>query len=1127
MTFGDLARRGLTYYWRSHVAVVGGVATAVAVLAGSLLVGASVRHSLEAITLSRLGRTAQVITAESPFTVSLADRIAATMRRGAGHDGGRTTALLTLSAAVTHPGSDRRAHGVTVYGVDDRFFAFHGLPVTPMARSDVWVSPRLTDELGATPGDPLVVRVERPTDIPLDSLHGRRDQATRSMRLRVAGTLASERGGEFSVAPGQAPVRAVFMSLSRLQQDIDQPGRANMVLVDGTGVADGTPLTTALRASVGSADLDVRIREVGQQEGRQWAVESGAGLLPDVVSDAAGRAADQAGLHATPVLTWLANRLIVGDRVIPYSLVTAIGHDAGGDDDLARALRTEHGDARAAPLVLNDWAASDLRADVGDAIELEFYRYTDAGALTTARARFRVADVVPMRGLAADRNLAPDYPGISDSRSVADWDPPFPIDLRLIRPADDEYWARYRTTPKAFITIESGQRLWAGRHGRVTSLRLRPRAPASPSPEQILALPSAIAAGADALRAGFNVIDVRRQNVSASRGATDFGAYFSYFSFFLMASALLLTAMFFRLGIEQRLSHVGLLRAVGFSLQNVRRMFMLEAVPLTVAGAILGVALAVVWAWLMMLGLRTWWVGAVGTTALQLHVAPGALLGGAACAVVAAMLSIALAVQALRRRSPRELLTGAFQVSAGNTRAAAAVTGGAALLMTVVLAAGRGGAIPAAAAFFGAAALSLVVTLGALRLWLARPHPLGRAPVGPLALLRLGAANAAWRPARSITCAALVASAVFLLVAVDAFRKRSTPESIHTGTGGFALFAESSAPVVDDPSTASGRVTLGLQDALDDPRWREVSVVPARLRPGDDAGCLNLYRPSRPRLLGVRSDLLASSAFRFAAVADQAPAGASPWHALGPADASGIVPAIADATSLQYALHASVGDVITVDADAARPLRLRIVAALADSMLQSEIVIADEAFTALFPDRAGYRVFLVAAPGDDAARLDELTSTLERRLETVGLDVGTSAARLDSFHQVENTYISTFQMLGGLGLVLGTIGLAAVTARSVVERRRELALLAASGYTPRHLQTLIASEQIALVSAGIVGGVAASVLALVPVFTSSSVGWPRLPLLWLAAVFVVGVFSAAVATRAVRRLPLLGSLRGD
>ena len=57
---------------------------------------------------------------------------------------------------------------------------------------------------------------------------------------------------------------------------------------------------------------------------------------------------------------------------------------------------------------------------------------------------------------------------------------------------------------------------------------------------------------------------LRNQRVTASAGATDFGAYFSYFSFFLMVAALLLAALFFRLSIEQRASQIGVLRAGGF-----------------------------------------------------------------------------------------------------------------------------------------------------------------------------------------------------------------------------------------------------------------------------------------------------------------------------------------------------------------------------------------------------------------------------------------------------------------------------------------------------------------------------------------------------------------------------------
>ena len=41
MTTGDLVRRGLGHYWRTNLAVIAGVATAVATLSGALLVGDS------------------------------------------------------------------------------------------------------------------------------------------------------------------------------------------------------------------------------------------------------------------------------------------------------------------------------------------------------------------------------------------------------------------------------------------------------------------------------------------------------------------------------------------------------------------------------------------------------------------------------------------------------------------------------------------------------------------------------------------------------------------------------------------------------------------------------------------------------------------------------------------------------------------------------------------------------------------------------------------------------------------------------------------------------------------------------------------------------------------------------
>jgi ABC-type lipoprotein release transport system permease subunit len=639
-----------------------------------------------------------------------------------------------------------------------------------------------------------------------------------------------------------------------------------------------------------------------------------------------------------------------------------------------------------------------------------------------------------------------------------------------------------------------------------------------------------VARSVGAIRGGLVVVDVRSQNVSASVGATDFGAYFSYFSFFLVVSALLLTALFFRLGIEQRLREIGVLRAAGFSIKAIQRLFLQEGVVVAAIGALFGVGLAVAWAAVMMYGLRTWWVGAVGTTALRLHVDPVTLVAGALGGVVAAAVCIWLTVRGVRQFSPRELLSGSTTSALTATHKPSAIRQllAPSLLVFAVVLSGTSiaGVIPAAAGFFGAGALVLIGGLLMLGVRLRKPHVSVLGGQGLRALSAFGWRNASWRPGRSMTSAGLVAVAAFLLVSVDAFRKSThAAEDAQGGTGGFALIAETVLPLVHDPSTSTGREELGLQFQSNDPVFAGASVFGARLRPGDDASCLNLYQPKQPRVLGVTDAFIDADRFTFAkSLAETDADRDNPWRLLrGTAD-DGVVPAVVDATSLQYVLHAAVGDVITIDAETARPLRLRIVGSLSDSVLQGEIMIAESVFTRVFPDAAGYRVMLVQA---EAGRGDDIAAAVEDRLESYGADVQSTVRRLEAYHRVENTYLSTFQTLGGLGLVLGTIGLAAVTARNVLERRRELALLAASGYRMRDLSVMVVAENLGLVAFGLGIGVVAALVSIAPVLITRGGRPPALSMVWLLAVALAGVVAALVATRAVRRLPLLASLRSE
>ena len=111
--------------------------------------------------------------------------------------------------------------------------------------------------------------------------------------------------------------------------------------------------------------------------------------------------------------------------------------------------------------------------------------------------------------------------------------------------------------------------------------------------------------------------------------------------------------------------------------------------------------------------------------------------------------------------------------------------------------------------------------------------------------------------------------------------------------------------------------------------------------------------------------------------------------------------------------------------------------------------------------------------------------------------------------------------------MLGTLGLAAIIARNVLERRRELALLGAAGFNARDLRAVVLGEQLAVVGAGIAIGVAAAIVAIAPVLVARGGAIPSLPFTWVAAVAAAGALSAIGATRSVRRMNLVTSLRSE
>ena len=1133
MSFGILLRRSLTHYWRTNLAVIAGVGVAVSVLAGAFLVGTSVRASLRDLALLRLGRVDHVVTSGPFFREALADDLLASgALEAAATD---AVPLIALEGFATHQETGSRAGGIQVYGVDERFWAFHGLEAEGRVPEPgaVLVSVGLARELGAVADDTLLVRVQKPSAIPVGSLHGRRDDLGRTMRLRIQQVLASDDLGEFSFRPQQGLSRAVFVSLGRMQRDLGLDRQANTILL-GTGGSDISAqdasaavaaIETALRAQTRLDDLGVRVRVL---DGRSaLVVESAAGLLADDIVAAARSAAAEAAMTDQLILTYLANEIRFGDRLTPYSLVTALDLEVFELDAVDLGTGTDP-----PPIVLNSWTADDLQVAPGDVVSVQYYLWEDAGALLTEEAEFRVAGVVPLEGLAADQDFAPEYPGITEATNVSDWDPPFPIDLDLVRPKDEDYWDEYRTAAKGFLPLAVGQGLWGSRWGQVTSLRV---VPATGSPEAAAeAYRAALRSRLDPLAAGFIVYPARSLALEAAAGVTDFGLYFTYFSFFLVMSALLLAGLFFRLGVEQRLTEIGTLRALGFDQTEVRRLFWTEGSVLSFAGSLLGVAGAVGYAGFIMWGLRTWWVDAVGTTLLTLHVSPVALGVGVAGGMLAAVLSIAWTLGGIAGATPRALISGALpdavggrgegSRAAGLARRAPVALG---LAGAVVLVATRAGLVPDIGGFFGVGLLLLAALLTLAWVLLSHHDRQGVAAPTAWSVSRVGLRNATARPGRSVLCITLIALAAFIVVAVDAFHKEGGEATTDpaSGTGGYPLLAESLLPIVLDLSSEDGRAELGVS-AFDNEIFAAAAYARFRVRPGEDTSCLNLYQAKDPRLLAPDGAFVAEGRFRFGrTMAETELEAANPWLLLDWVFDDGAVPAIADQTSLQYALHLSVGDDFILNPDSDNPIRLRIVAALADSIFQRELIIGEQHFVRLFPAHEGYRFFLVDAPADQTA---EVTAALEDRLADYGFDVTSAPERLAAFHRVNNTYLATFQLLGALGLLLGTLGLGTVLLRNVLERRRELALLRAVGYDTGHVSLMVLVENGLLLFGGLGAGTVSALVAIAPAWIERGGQFPIMSLGGLLlAVAVAGVASSLAATIVAVRSPLLAALRSE
>jgi hypothetical protein len=334
--------------------------------------------------------------------------------------------------------------------------------------------------------------------------------------------------------------------------------------------------------------------------------------------------------------------------------------------------------------------------------------------------------------------------------------------------------------------------------------------------------------------------------------------------------------------------------------------------------------------------------------------------------------------------------------------------------------------------------------------------------------------------------------------------------------------------VYQDLNDAAGRKALGFapdaSDALDGSL-----VVPLRATAGEDASCLNLQRPTAPRVLGVPHELVERGGFVFAAHRPLPAGQTNPWRLLEQAPPDGYrgeaVPAFADEASAQWILKVGLGDELEVPDGRGGTVRLRLAGLLTGSIFQSELLISEASFRRHFGSEGGARAFLIETP---PGREQAVADALRQGLCEWGLDVQRTADVLAAYGRVQNTYLSTFETLGGLGLLLGTFGLVAVLLRSVLERRSELAMMQALGFRRRTIFAKILLENVWLLLLGVGIGTAAALVAVAPhlLSTVADVRWPSLAAT-LGACILVGLGACAAAAASAMRGRLMDALRSE
>ena len=1075
--------KSFIHYFKANLLVALGVIVSTMVLTGSLIIGDSVRYSLTQSAFYRLGETTHLVSVvERYFRMEMAAEIENK------NPNIKATPVLLLEGMAVADGGEFRANRVQIIGIDADFEKISNTTVfSELQNNEIAISENLAERLQKGEGDNILVRIKKASLIPMNAPFVSADETSVALRATIKKVVSKEELGRFNLKNSQTAPYNIFVSIDRLNRLMDFSGKANHLLIS-------TPLETAtilenVNNSLLPADAGLSIKSI--ESSNEVEISTDRVFMEEKIAETLLKLQ-----NANPVLTYFVNEianLTSSDTLqIPYSFVSSINNLALSANEI----------------VLNQWAATDLNAGIGDKIRLQYFEIGPLRKLITGEDEFIVKDIISMNSPLADSTLVPHLPGLSDAGHCREWEAGVPINLDDIRDKDEKYWDDYKGTPKAFISSQKALSIWSNRFGNYTAVRY----PANDFEEE--KFKKAFAAEILPKDLGMAVEPIRKQGIEAAQNGTDFSGLFIGLSFFLLLASIILTALLFRFNIENRSSQVGLLMALGFNQKLIRNFFLWEGLAIAVFGGLIGLLFSYFYSIGVFKILNSLWFDIVRTNVLEIKILPFTLLTGFVISIFVSVFAILITI----RRFEKQKTVGLQKQSASKTSKSKKSFYTLLIVAFFVLSIGilviqvlSNQSNPAL--FFASGGLLLPAFLMLFRnvITIRKPHTSG------FSLANLSFVNLTRNKSRSLTIVILFALGTFIVVStgsnkLDLFANAQEKSS---GTGGFTFFAQTTMPVLFDINNEQKRAEEGLVENFNAVQFRKID--------GDDASCLNLNRISQPAILGVDPEQLEN---RFSFAASLKEIEKNRWLALNERFSDGTVPAIADQTVIQWGLGKKIGDVLLYQNEFGDTLRLKLIAGTKPSIFQGFIIISNQHFLANFPSTSGSNVFLIEGNSENKSAVnDELQSVFR----DYGWEMENTAKRLVEFYSVTNTYLSIFLALGALGLILGTIGLAIILARTILERRREIALMKAVGFSEKSLFIMLSKEYAILLSAGVLIGFIAAVVATLPAFLSNNSDASFSTVLWIVLLILFNgfIWIFGLSWLSLRKKEIISGLRTE